>query len=57
MWSHLMSGSSGARVPLGPFLGFGEATTTVTIAATVATTAAATRYCNFSCASRVRILE
>ena len=35
MWLHLMSGSSGARVPLGPFLEFGGATT-VTVAATVA---------------------
>lgn len=39
MWFHMMSGSSGARVPLGPFLGFGEATTTVMVAATVAATA------------------
>lgn len=45
MGSHLTSGSSGARharVPVGPFLGFGEATTTVTVVATVA----ANGHCN-----------
>lgn len=53
MWLHMMSGSSGARVPLAPFLGFGEATTTVTVVGTVAATATATRSCNFTWLSGV----